>query len=84
MEIYCPSCGSCGFPMAKPEEFAGGRPGAPFCSLCADETGTLKPYSEVLALNAGYLIRAQGLDPSAAEAMANALLRSMPAWRERC
>lgn len=80
-DIHCISCGSCGFPMAAPEDFAGGRPGASFCSTCANDDGDLKSYDEVLALNADYLVRQQGLDPLAARDMANTLLMSMPAWR---
>jgi Putative zinc ribbon domain len=77
----CPSCGSCGFPMLSPEDFAGGMPGVAYCSTCGTEAGELKPYDEVLALNAEYLVRHQGLDPAAAGEMARALLASMPAWR---
>jgi hypothetical protein len=81
-EKHCPSCGSCGFPMLNPEDFAGGVRDATFCSTCGTEAGKLKPYDEVLALNAEYLVRHQGLDPAAASEMARALLASMPAWRE--
>ena len=45
---HCPSCGSCGFPMREPADFAGGRPGAAYCSTCGDDTGRLRPYDEVL------------------------------------
>ena len=78
---HCPSCGSCGFPMLNAEDFAGGKLGVGYCSTCGTESGDLKPYAEVLALNADYLVRHQGLDPAAANEMAGALLASMPAWR---
>jgi hypothetical protein len=77
----CPSCGSCGFPMRTPADFAGGRLGAPYCSTCGDETGRLRSFDAVLDSNARYLVREQGLDPGAAREMARALLASMPAWR---
>jgi hypothetical protein len=80
-DIHCISCGSCGFPMVEPEDFAGARPGSPYCSTCGDDDGSLKHYAEVLALNADYLVRQQGLDPAAARDMAHTLLMSMPAWR---
>lgn len=77
----CPSCGSCGFPMREPADFAGGRLGAAYCSTCGDEAGSLKPYDEVLQLNADYYVREQGLDAGAARQLAGALLQSMPAWQ---
>ena len=78
---HCPSCGSCGFPMRTPDDFAGGKPGSAYCSTCGDETGQLKPYDEVLRANADSLVRQQGLDPGAARRLARALLASMPAWK---
>lgn len=69
--------------MREPSDFAGGKPGAAYCSTCGDETGELKPYDAVLQANADYLVRQQGLDPGAARGMARALLATMPAWRDR-
>lgn len=80
---HCPSCGSCGFPMRQREDFAGGRPDAAYCSTCGDDDGALRPWPEVLQANAAYLVREQGLDPAAAQAMADALLSRMPAWQQR-
>lgn len=81
-EKHCHSCGSCGFPMLNPADFAGGKPDGVYCSTCGTESGDLRPFGEVLALNADYLVREQGLDPAAANEMAHALLVSMPAWQE--
>jgi hypothetical protein len=79
----CRSCGSCGFPMRNPGDYAGGNPAAEYCSTCALDDGQLKPYEEVVHANAEYLVREQGLDLLAAREMARALLASMPAWREQ-
>lgn len=78
---HCRSCGSCGFPMQTPEDFAGGHADSAFCSTCGDDQGQLKPYAEVLAANAAYYVRQQGVHPDAARALAAALLASMPAWK---
>jgi hypothetical protein len=67
--------------MRMPADFAGGQVGAAYCSTCGDETGQLKPYNQVLQLNAEYLVRQQGLDRSAAREMARVMLASMPAWK---
>ena len=77
----CPSCGSCGFPMRTPEDFAGRRITAAYCNSCGDDLGQLKPFDEVLQVNADFYVREQGLDPGAARAMARALLQGMPAWK---
>jgi hypothetical protein len=69
--------------MKEPADFAGGRVGAAYCSGCGDEAGRLRPYPEVLQVNADYLVRQQGLDPAAARELARALLASMPAWKDR-
>jgi len=76
----CRSCGSCGFPMLKPEDHAGGNPDAEFCSTCAEPTGRLKPFDEVVQANAEYFVSQQGIDPQAARDMARALLISRPVW----
>ena len=78
---FCPSCGSCGFPMRTADDFAGGKLDSAYCSTCGDESGQLKPYEEVLRANADYLVRQQGIDATAARGLARALLASMPAWK---
>ena len=82
-DTLCPSCGSCGFPMRKPEDFAGGRTDSAYCSTCGDDKGRLKPFKAVLQANADYFAREQGIDPEAARQMARALLVTMPAWKGR-
>jgi hypothetical protein len=69
--------------MKEPADFAGGNVTSGYCSGCGDDSGRLKPYEEVLQVNADYLVRQQGLDPGAAREMARALLASMPAWKGR-
>jgi hypothetical protein len=78
---FCRSCGSCGFPMRNIEDHAGGKLDAEYCSTCAEPSGQLKPYDEVLQANADYFVRLQGLAPSAAREMASALLLSKPVWQ---
>lgn len=79
----CRSCGSCGFPMRTPEDFAGGNLAAAYCSTCAEPGGQLRPFDDVVAANAAYFVREQGVDSAAARDMARALLLSQPAWTAR-
>jgi Putative zinc ribbon domain len=83
MATKCVSCGSCGFPMENPEDFALGDPSLAHCRYCTDALGALLPYETVLATNARYYVNSQGVSPEAARGMAAALLASMPAWRSR-
>jgi hypothetical protein len=69
--------------MRAPDDFAGGKTDAAYCSTCGDESGRLKPYDDVLRANADHLVRQQGLDPGAARGLARALLATMPAWKNR-
>ncbi len=54
---------------------------AEYCSTCAEASGALKPFDEVVQANADYFVREQGVSLSAAREMAKALLASMPAWQ---
>lgn len=83
-DSHCPSCGSCGFPMREPNDFAGGKLDAPYCATCGDDSGQLKPFEEVLELNAAYFAREQRIDLSIARAMARNLLLANPAWQKQC
>jgi Putative zinc ribbon domain len=79
----CRSCGSCGFPMKQPDDYAGGDTDAEFCSTCGDAKGKLKPFNQAVEANANYFVREQGVDAKAAREMSKALLLSMPAWKAR-
>jgi hypothetical protein len=69
--------------MRQPTDFAGGRPGAVYCSTCAESDGALRPFDVVVQGNADYFVKYQGIAPEAARDMARALLLSMPAWKHR-
>ena len=83
MTTKCVSCGSCGFPMEKDDDFALGDPSQPYCRNCTDARGALLPYEAVLDVNARYYINSQGISADAANGMAASLLATMPAWRDR-
>lgn len=83
MTTKCVSCGSCGFPMEKDEDFALSDRSQPYCHNCTDARGALLPYEAVLDTNAQYYIESQGISADAAFDMAATLLAAMPAWRNR-
>ena len=79
----CPSCGSCGMPLEKPEGLALGDVTRAYCRYCTDARGELLPYEQVLETNARYYVQSQGITSDAATRLAQALLADMPAWRGR-
>ena len=83
MAEKCISCGSCGMPMEKPEDFALGDVTRLYCRYCTDARGELLPYEQVLAFNAHIYEDSQGVTPEAAMRLARDLLADMPAWRGR-
>lgn len=81
MNPKCKSCGSCGMPMEKKEDFALGDVNHEYCQYCTDQAGRLLPYDKVLAMNAKYYVESQGITADKANQMAVSLLKSQPAWK---
>lgn len=81
MAEKCKSCGSCGMPMEKKEDFALSDPKQDFCQYCTDRKGQLLSYEKILAMNSKYYMESQGITPEAANKMATNLLKSQPAWK---
>ncbi|MBT3980545.1 MAG: hypothetical protein HOE90_04280 [Bacteriovoracaceae bacterium] len=81
MDMKCPSCGSCGMPMEKPEHFGGGEASNTHCVHCTNEQGVLLPYEVILKGNAEYYQKEQGLDQEAALKYATDFLGSLPTWK---
>ncbi|MGZ5278716.1 MAG: zinc ribbon domain-containing protein [Pseudobdellovibrionaceae bacterium] len=77
----CKSCGSCGMPMEKAEDFALGDIASLYCRYCTDKAGKLLGYDEILQANASYYKESQGMTDQAALKMATDLLKSQPAWK---
>ncbi|MBS0630191.1 MAG: AraC family transcriptional regulator [Verrucomicrobia bacterium] len=79
----CHSCSSCGMPLQNPSDHALADETIPYCSHCTNKDGSLKSYEEVLEGTKGYFIDYQGLDPQAAQKMAENVLKKQPAWIKR-
>lgn len=76
-------CISCGMPMRSAEEHGGGDPNAPHCHHCAAPDGSLKPYEEVRAGMAQFIVHSQGVDAEVAKTMAADMMAQLPAWKDR-
>lgn len=81
MNSKCKSCGSCGMPMKKSEDFALGNMEQDYCSYCTDKEGKLFAFDKILNMNAKYYIESQGVTQEAALKMATDLLKNQPAWK---
>ena len=74
------ACMSCGMPMAKPEDFGGGKPENLHCVYCSNPDGSLKSYKEVLEGMANFMMMSQKMDRRTAESAASERMAKMPAW----
>lgn len=74
------TCIACGMPMNQPEDFAGGDSGKNYCRYCARPDGTMQSFEEKKAGMAQFIVETQGFDGQAAEAMALAAMKRLPAW----
>lgn len=83
MSEKCKSCGSCGMPLEKAEDFALADMSQDYCQYCTDQKGKLFPFDKILAMNAKYYVESQGITQKAADQMALDLLKTMPAWKNR-
>jgi len=81
MITKCKSCGSCGMPMEKTEDFALSDSSSLYCRYCTDKAGKLLAYDEILQANASYYRESQGMTDQAALKMATDHLKSQPAWK---
>lgn len=81
MSEKCPSCGSCGMPMDKPELFGAQNERNPYCKYCTDEAGELLSYETILEQNTQFYMSEQGLDKEAARAFSEKFLSTLPAWK---
>jgi len=76
------NCISCGMPMVKAEDFPLGDETKDYCVHCARPDGSMQSFPEKLEGTAKFLVRTQGLDETAAKALALRTLRKQPAWKE--
>jgi uncharacterized glyoxalase superfamily protein PhnB len=73
-------CMSCGMPMTKLEDFAGGNPDSTYCVHCARPDGSLKSYEEALNGMVDFMMQSLSMDRETAESAAREYMAKMPAW----
>lgn len=75
-------CIACGMPMKVPEDFAMGDTTKDYCNHCARPDGTMQSYEEKLEGMTGFIVKTQGIDRTAANEAAKAMMAKLPAWKE--
>ncbi|MCB9855756.1 MAG: zinc ribbon domain-containing protein [Phycisphaerales bacterium] len=74
-------CVACGMPMTSADDFAMGDSTKSHCKHCARPDGTMKSQQEVLDGMTAFIVRTQGMDETAARAMASEMMGKLPAWQ---
>ncbi|MEY8351854.1 zinc ribbon domain-containing protein [Lachnospiraceae bacterium 54-53] len=75
-------CIACGMPMEKNTDYPGGDMGKDYCIYCAKSDGTMQSFEEKKAGTIRFVMKSQGFDEKAAEKIAEAGMRKLPAWKE--
>ncbi|QLH34775.1 MAG: AraC family transcriptional regulator [Parachlamydiaceae bacterium] len=76
----CMTCGSCGMPLLKSEDYAKGDLNSEVCRYCVDQDGSMKSYEEILQGTAAHFMKTQGITKTAANVMAKQLMETLPYW----
>ena len=77
------ACIACGMQMEKPEDFAMEDESKDYCVYCARPDGSMQSYDEKLVSMAGFIVKTQGLDETAARDAAKKMMAKLPAWKTR-
>jgi len=76
-------CQSCGKLIELLEDFAGLDQSSNYCSSCADDSGKIKSFEEVLDNLTQRIAKTDGFDESASRNAALQILGRQPAWEPR-
>jgi hypothetical protein len=69
--------------MNAPSEFAMGDIGKDYCAHCARPDGSMQSFEEKRASMADFIVRTQGIDRAVALGVAEAMMRNLPAWKDK-
>ena len=76
-------CIACGMPMNQASDYPGGDESKDYCVHCARPDGSMQSYPEKLSNLAGFIVKTQGLDETAARSAAQTMMARLPAWKDR-
>lgn len=75
-------CIACGMPMNTPSEFVMGDTSKDYCVHCARQDGSMQSFEEKRLSLTDFIVRTQGFDRTAAQEVAEAMMKKLPAWAD--
>lgn len=73
-------CIACGMPMNDSSDFARNDVSKDYCIHCARPDGTMQSFEEKRENLTNFVIKTQGFDQSAAQHVAEIMMKTLPAW----
>ena len=77
------NCIACGMPMNSAADFAMNDESKDYCVHCANDDGSMHSFEEQKASMTNFIVKTQGLAQEAAENAALAIMKKLPAWKNR-
>jgi hypothetical protein len=74
-------CESCGMPLEKKEDFAGGDENAKFCLYCVNADGSVKTCEEIFEGGVQFFMSQIGGDRQMAEKVTRKNMNQQPYWQ---
>ncbi len=76
------TCIACGMPMENTSDFAAHDQGRDYCVYCSRPDGEMQSFEEKKENLTKFIVRTQGFDESAAQSIAESMMRKLPAWKK--
>ncbi len=76
-------CTSCGMPLEKKEDFAGGDESSNFCLYCVNKDGSVKSCEEVFEGGVQFFLEMLGNDRMVAERIVRKNMNQLPYWKDK-
>jgi hypothetical protein len=74
------TCSTCGMPLEKKEDFAGGDENAEFCLYCVNADGSVKSCAEIFEGGVQFFLGAIGGERAFAEKIVRKNMNQLPYW----
>ena len=74
-------CIACGMPMENITDFAANDQRKDYCVHCSRPDGDMQSFEEKKENLTKFIVRVQGFEESAAEKIAEDMMRKLPAWK---
>jgi len=76
-------CNTCGMPLIKKEDFAGGDENSNFCLYCTNADGSVKTCEEIFEGGVQFFLSQIGGDRKMAEKITRKNMNGLPYWQDK-